>query len=458
MPSLLSDFAVGTPTPWPPAADFTPGKLLLHNLDSDGKDEFLIRNGGWPYLSLPDPLPVHVIMVCAVTLHRGELKLPEEDEDGNIPIGEVPGFEFSGYVVSTSPRSPYYPGTEIWYVPLAASSVLNAAANVEITSGRTSFKRTGNARTYMVAKFHEIAMKPIDMTWEQGATVPIGGLMAFQALFGYKLLFQPALRDWGSEAWRRGYNIGKSLLITGAATPAGVWAVQFARLAGVGRIVATCPLDQMDLVRRLGAHEVYDWSVLGVRGWNRGLFSIVLDFVGGETLSNAWMRVGPSGKILSAVDDTAKFKAMVVNPGISHFNFLLAHSQKQVDIISSLSRRGIVRAVLDPQDVFEFEDFKAALERLRTNPRGQVVLRMSSLPPHPLIHQLKEIQGARWDDKDDFNSDKLKKSRGEDEPENIGALGKWAIIEDSNPSSLLALATAARLMTPLPWSKVHAAK
>ncbi|KAK4138019.1 NAD(P)-binding protein, partial [Trichocladium antarcticum] len=284
--------------------------------------------------------------------------MPAEDEDGNIPVGEVPGFEFSGYVVSTSPRSPFCPGTEVY--------------------GRTSFRRPGVARTYMAAKFQEMARKPLSMTWEQSAAVPLGGVIAFRALFEYNLIHQPALRDWGKGAWARGYNQGTSLLITGGATPAGLWAVQFAKLAGVGRIVATCPPDQMDLVLQLGADEALDWALFdGLGGWNGMFFGAVLDFVGGPTLPHAWRCVGPGGKILSAVGDTAKARPRVTSRNISHSNFVLAHaSQKQLDIISSLSHRGLVRAVLDPQDVFEFADYEAALERLRTNPRGQVVLKM----------------------------------------------------------------------------------
>lgn len=72
---------------------------------------------------------------------------------------------------------------------------LEATANFRAPSGRTSFYRSGNARSLTVAKFHEIARKPASLNWDQSASTPIGALMAFQALFDYHLLFQPGSRE-----------------------------------------------------------------------------------------------------------------------------------------------------------------------------------------------------------------------------------------------------------------------
>lgn len=98
---------------WP---DFIPspgGAVLLHCLDRDGKETFEALPGDWPCLDIHSHLPLHVIQVCSVALHRGELDFTEDEIDDDPYLGTIPGYEFSGYVVATSPRSPLKPGTEV---------------------------------------------------------------------------------------------------------------------------------------------------------------------------------------------------------------------------------------------------------------------------------------------------------------------------------------------------------
>ncbi len=298
--------------------------------------------------------------------------------------------------------------------------------------------REGNAQTFTVAKFHELAIKPKTWTWEEAATVPIGGLAAYQALFRGRprLLLEPRPRDWGFPCEERDHNQRDTILITGAATPAGVWAVQFAKLAGVGKITATCDADSMDLVRRLGADEVFDWTEKGsLRGWDKESFSVVLDFMGGRTLARAWGLVAEKGKISSVVEDAAAARPMDADPTIRPVEFAPDNCPKPLNVIATLAKRARdpVQAVCDPQDVFFLEDHQRAFARLLAHPRGQVVLRLDSENPRDLIKILDE-HGHVWET-NDFSNSRIQQGHYEDEPEPF-RFAKWLEKQGSNHPDL----------------------
>jgi hypothetical protein len=277
--------------------------------------------------------------------------------------------------------------------------------------------------------------------------MPIGGLVAYQALFNYHLLREPTKEDWGRETWEAGWNQDTSILITGAATPAGVWAVQLAKLAGAGKIVATCDARTMALVRKLGADDVYDWAQEGsLANWDKGPFSVVLDLMGGRTLTRAWSIVAENGKILSVAGNVLDAKPTVVNPGIRHFDFALENCPKHLHIIGRLAERELVRPVCDPRDVFYHMRYEEAMRRLSAHPRGQVVLVLSSDPPKDEIEALEEY-GDKWYE-NDFGTSNMTQASREDPAEKFEFV-RWLQTEGSNHPDVTSL-TPAELMPPPP--------
>ncbi|KAL2255806.1 hypothetical protein VTK26DRAFT_2682 [Humicola hyalothermophila] len=397
------------PDPPPPN-----GVTLLRVSGDDGVEFVDQQNAEWPELDIESHLPLHVIRVCSVSIHRGELKPAARGGDHDPPACSVPGYEFSGYVVATSPRSPLMPGTEVF--------------------GMTSFTRTGNARTLTVAKFHEIARKPACLTWDESAATPINALTAFQALFDYRLLYQPSLRDWGIGAGNKAHNSKKIILITGASSPAGLWAVQLAKAAGAGKIYATSDPRCYGHVQTVGADKVLhieDRDMTGFADCPR--FSTVLDLVGGAVLTRAWSLVAPGGKVLSVVTDTAQARPAGADPTIQHYNFRLRSSSRQLAVIGSLLDRKEVHPVIsNGQDTFDFIRYRDAIEQMRTNFHRHVVLRMPNdrppppRPPRDLIRQLR-LRGPRWDDVHDFDKLNVDKAEHEDPPQELPA-GFWPVM------------------------------
>ncbi|KAK4104163.1 NAD(P)-binding protein, partial [Parathielavia hyrcaniae] len=229
------------------------------------------------------------------------------------------------------------------------------------------------------------------------------------------------------------WNTWASILITGAATPAGVWAVQLAKLAGAGRIAATCAAEHMDLVRSLGADEVYDWSKEGnLRDWGGKKFAIVLDFMGGTTLTRAWTVVEKMGRILSVADNPieAKPSPYLVNPDVTHINFRLRNSPAALQVVADLADRGLANPVCDDWDMFAWENFQTATDRLFSHPRGQVVLVLDTNPPISEISILQE-HGRKWY-MNDFTEDNIEKAYDEDPSERF-TFTRWLRYVGSNP-------------------------
>jgi NADPH:quinone reductase-like Zn-dependent oxidoreductase len=100
----------------------------------------------------------------------------------------------------------------------------------------------GSFAEYALARESSLALKPANRSFEQAATLPVGGLTALQGL-----------RDTG------GIKPGQKVLIQGASGAVGMFAVQLAKFFGT-EVTAVCSTRNLEMARSIGADHVIDYN------------------------------------------------------------------------------------------------------------------------------------------------------------------------------------------------------
>ncbi|KAB8194933.1 zinc-binding dehydrogenase [Nonomuraea phyllanthi] len=123
-------------------------------------------------------------------------------------------------------------------------------------------RRFGAAAEYVVVRPRNIALAPAGLDLVQAAALPGVGTTAITAL-----------RD------KAGLRPGERLLVRGGSGGVGSVAVQLGRALGA-HVTALAGGRNLDFVRELGAHEVFDYARTAAS--ELGRFDVVLDTVGSE--------------------------------------------------------------------------------------------------------------------------------------------------------------------------------
>lgn len=124
-----------------------------------------------------------------------------------------------------------------------------------------------------------IAIKPSNMTFDEAATVPIGGLTALGFLK------------------KAGVAKGHNLLIYGASGSVGAFAVQLGKYFGAN-VTAVCSSVNVTLVKSLGADKVIDYTTEDFTKIETR-FDIIFDAVGKTSKSVCKHLLEPKGKYVS---------------------------------------------------------------------------------------------------------------------------------------------------------------
>ncbi|KHN97488.1 alcohol dehydrogenase [Metarhizium album ARSEF 1941] len=241
--------------------------------------------------------------------------------------------------------------------------------------------QTGNLREYTLARLSQVAHKPKSVGWVEAGATPLSALTAWQGLFRHGILDERAV--FGDDAARR-KNANLGVLVTGASGVVGGWAVQFAALAGAGRIVAVAGgAAAGDRVRELGATEVVDYKEQRVSDWvavspSEREVDAALDCVGGPTLASCWSAVKEGGVLHSVTGDPQQSKPASVAKQLAEASwFLVEPDGAQLEAIAGLQGEGKCTAKVD--SVVDFEHFQEAFDKVeRREANGKVVIRVCS--------------------------------------------------------------------------------
>lgn len=131
-----------------------------------------------------------------------------------------------------------------------------------------------------------VAIKPANMTFEEAATVPIGGLTAL------RFLRKAGIKD------------GQAILIYGASGSVGTFAIQLSKYFGA-QVTAVCSTTNVELVQSLGADKVVDYKK---EDFTKGdaPFDIIFDAVGKTSKSVCKKILKPGGKYITVAGSPPK--------------------------------------------------------------------------------------------------------------------------------------------------------
>jgi NADPH:quinone reductase-like Zn-dependent oxidoreductase len=124
-----------------------------------------------------------------------------------------------------------------------------------------------------------IVIKPSNMTFEEAAAVPIGGLTALRFLK------------------QAGVKTGHNILIYGASGSVGTFSIQLGKYFGAN-VTAVCSTTNIGLVKSLGADKVVDYTQEDFTNLG-SQFDVIFDAVGKTSKSACKNILKPEGKYIS---------------------------------------------------------------------------------------------------------------------------------------------------------------
>ena len=248
------------------------------------------------------------------------------------------------------PKTPTIPGADI-------------AGHVESVGSAVTHFKPGDAvfgfglgayAEYVCARASKLTLKPVWMAFEQAAAIPIAGITALQGLLQIAKI-----------------KAGQSVLINGAVSGVGTYAVQMAKSFGAD-VTAVCSTRKLDVAHTLGADRVIDYTREEVTRGDRR-YDIIFDIAAHRSFldyrpvmnrSAAYVQVGGSNKSMFQVLSQGKLHSKT--GGQTFTNFLARERSEDLAAITQLFETGAVRSVID-----RCYPLSAAAEALRHVEQGR---------------------------------------------------------------------------------------
>lgn len=262
------------------------------------------------------------------------------------------GWDLSWQTRDGTDRTPVIPSHELSGVVTAVGGGVTGVAVGDEVYGLVDFDRNGAAAEFVAVPAAALAAKPVKASHIEAAALPLAALTAWQALVVHADV-----------------RAGERVLVHGGAGGVGVYAVQLAAALGA-QVVATDLPGNEAFVRSLGAAQFLDFTSRRFDAELSGL-DVVLDTVGGQTLSRSYGVLRPGGRLvtLAAPPDPADAEKHAVHAMF----FVVRPDHDELTRIAAMVDDGSLRPVV--AGTYPLRQGRAAFEAI-DGPRrpGKIVL------------------------------------------------------------------------------------
>lgn len=269
-------------------------------VDPSLPERLVIREVSYPVVSPSEVL----VRVKAISLNRGEIRNVSGAEEGY-----KPGWDFAGVVErEAADGSGPHVGSRV-------AGLLSSGSWAEVIAVPTN----------------RLAELPESVSFAQAATLPIAGLAAL----------------WMLEY--RGFLLDRLVLVVGASGGVGYFACQLARQAGARVVGVVRQADHQAIVQEAGVDRVVVSEDL-VEAREFGPYDLILESVGGRSLTNALEMLAPGGFCINfgtSGDDAVTFdtRQFYFKGGATFYGFNIFYELDHKPVPDDLSR--LARMIAD---------------------------------------------------------------------------------------------------------------
>lgn len=190
---------------------------------------------------------------------------------------------------------------------------------------RPDIKRNGTYAEYVAIQENEVALKPLTISHNEAASLPLAGITAWEALITTAQI-----------------SAGQKVLIHAGSGGVGTLAVQIAKSRGA-YVIATTSGKNKALVESLGADEVIDYQTQNFAEVLSNI-DVVFDTLGGDIQESSWSVLKQDGILVSIVSPPSEEKAKELNVR-SAFVFIEPNAPI-LEELSKLVEQGKLRPVI----------------------------------------------------------------------------------------------------------------
>ncbi len=196
--------------------------------------------------------------------------------------------------------------------------------------GHTDMRFGAYAEYITVPESGSLSLKPGNISHDEAAAIPFGGVTALHFLKKVKL--QP----------------NQKVLVVGASGAVGSAAVQLAKSYGA-IVTAVCSTSNIDLVKSIGADKVIDYTREDFTR-NTDIYDLIFDAVNTVSVFRSLKSLTENGTmILSAAGMTEMLQGLWISATSKRkvITGVISHSTEDIDFLKALIEKGLFKPVID---------------------------------------------------------------------------------------------------------------